>query len=124
MIRFILAAGCLALAMAAAPARAAAPHIDCRAAHDHVDQVICTSPETLSLEAEITALYGRGMATFGGEDRHRLAQSQLAYIHKRKGCDWAAHQSAHPGSAVDECVHAMMDERLRSLRRVVDLGRY
>ena len=124
MIGLLSGACCLAAIAIGTPALAASLPVDCRAAHDQVDRVICTSPESLALEAEITALYGRGMATFSGEDRHHLAQSQLAYIHKRKSCDWASHQSAHPGSAVDECVHAMMEVRLRSRRRVVDLGRY
>ena len=124
MIRLLSGACCLAVVAFGTPAFAASPPLACRAAHDEVDRVICTSPEAFALDGEITALYGRGMATFGDDDRHHLAQSQITYIHKRKGCDWAAHHSAHPGSAIDECVHAMMDERLRSLRRVVDSGRY
>lgn len=124
MIRLLFGACCLAAVAFGTAAAAASPPLACRAAHDEVDRVICTSPETLALEGEINALYGRGMATFNADDRHRLAQSQLTYIQKRKGCDWAAHHSAHPGSAIDECVHAMMDDRLRSLRHVVDSGRY
>jgi uncharacterized protein YecT (DUF1311 family) len=103
-------------------AQAAAPPVNCRGARTSVDRAICTSPETVALDQEITALYNRGMAKLAGEERHRLALSQVAYLHRRGGCNWASHHSAHPGPAVSECVSGAMGERLRFLRSVVDRG--
>jgi uncharacterized protein len=103
-------------------ARAATPSINCRGARSPVDRLICASPETVALDQEITALYNRGMAKFSGDERHRLAQSQLAYLHRRSGCNWASHHSAHPGPAVGECVAGVMGERLHGLRAAVDRG--
>ena len=103
-------------------ARAATPPINCRGARTPVDRMICASPETVALDQEITALYNRGMARLVGADRHRLAQTQLVYLRRRGGCDWAAHHSAHPGPAVTECVTGAMGDRLHFLRRLVDRG--
>ena len=105
-----------------APAIAATPPINCHGATQSIDRAICASPADTALDAEITALYNRGMATFEGSGRHHLAQNQLAYLKQRRGCDWASHHSAHPGPAVDECVRSSMEDRLRLLRAVVDRG--
>lgn len=117
--------GALSLAAVLMPglsAHAATPPIDCHRAATQVERQICASPESVAMDQEVTALYNRGMAKLLGEARHRLAQSQVAYVHKRAGCGWAAHHSAHPGVAVEECVTNTMGERLRTLRAVVDRG--
>ena len=101
----------------------AAPAIDCRKAGTAVDREICGSDELRAMDREVAALYDRGMAQVSGEERHRLAQSQLAFLRHREGCGWAAHHSAHPGVAVEECVRNAMDARLRRLRAAVDGGR-
>jgi uncharacterized protein YecT (DUF1311 family) len=105
-------------------ASAASPPIDCRKAASAVDREICGSPEFLAMDREITALYDRGMSQFSGEDRHRLAVSQQTFLRQRAGCGWAAHHSAHPGVAVEECVRNTMDGRVHALRLVVDRGRF
>ena len=116
----------LLLAMASAMsggAQAASPPIACAKARGEVERTICGSPELVALDREIAALYDRGAAEFTPDDRHRLAQSQLGFLKRRTGCTWAAHHSAHPGVAVEECVRAAMDARLHALRLVVDRGR-
>jgi uncharacterized protein len=126
MIRPLSRVMLLAL-IAIAPANlawAAATPINCRGARTPVDRMVCASPETVALDQEITALYNRGMAKLAGEERHWLAQTQLAYLRRRGGCDWASHHSAHPGPAITECVTGAMGERLRFLRSAVDRGGY
>jgi uncharacterized protein len=103
---------------------AATPSIHCRGAKSPVERTICASPESLALDQEVTALYNRGLAKFVASDKHRLALSQVAYIHHRGGCAWASHHSSHPGPAVTECVRGAMEERLRALRGIVDHGGY
>ena len=105
-------------------ARAAAPPIDCRTARGAVDEEICGSSEFRAMDRELTALYDRGMASFAPDDRHRLADSQLGFLKHRRGCEWAAHHSAHPGVAVEECVRSAMEGRLHALRAAVDHGGY
>ena len=122
-LRSALASIALALGGAGTPV-AAAPPIDCRKALNPADREICASPEFVAMDHEIAALYDRGMAQFAGGDRHRLAMSQLAFLHQRQGCAWAAHHSAHPGVAVEECVRGAMELRVRALRDVVDRGRF
>jgi uncharacterized protein len=122
-IRRNLSLAVLAFVMAmtaVAGAHAATPPINCHAARNPVERTICASPEIVALDQEITALYNRGMAKFAGEARHRLAQSQLAYLRRRAGCSWASHHSAHPGPAVDECIRSSMGDRLRGLRNAID----
>ena len=75
------------------------------------------------MDREIAALYDRGLTQMSGDDRHRLVVGQKAFIRQRTGCDWAAHHSAHPGIAVEECIRSTMETRVRSLRQVVDKGR-
>lgn len=116
------AATVTALLVVSASAQAAAPPIDCRKAHGAADQSICGSSEFLAMDREVTALYDRGMASFSEADRHRLAESQLGFLKKRRGCEWAAHHSAHPGVAVEECVRGAMEGRVHSLRAAVDRG--
>ena len=105
------------------PARALAPPIRCGGPLAIVDRTICESPEYVAMDREIAALYDRGRAAFTAEDRHRLAQGQLAFLKARSGCAWASHHSAHPGTAIGECIRDKMDIRLRSLRTAVDRGR-
>ncbi len=114
----------LDILFAATATRAAPPSIQCHAAKTSVERTICASPESLALDQEVTALYNRGLAKFMAADKHRLAQSQVAYIRHRDGCAWASHHSAHPGPAVSECVRGSMEERLRALRGIVDRGGY
>jgi uncharacterized protein YecT (DUF1311 family) len=106
------------------PASALTPPINCRAARTTIEREVCQSPELVALDREIAALYDRGLAAFPPADRHRLAQSQLAFLHKREGCQWAMHHSAHPGPALSECTRTSMDERVRLLRHIVDRGGY
>ena len=105
-------------------AGAAAPPIACRKAQTSVEREICGSTELLAMDREIAALYDRGMAQVSGEDRHRLALSQQGFLHRRGGCDWAAHHSAHPGVAIEECVRGTMEGRVRTLREIADRGRF
>jgi hypothetical protein len=72
------------------------------------------------MDRELAALYDRGLADLSGDKRHRLAQDQLAFLKKRNGCAWAAHHSAHPGPAVNECIRDKMEVRLRALRIIAD----
>ena len=102
---------------------AAAPPIACGAARSGVDRNICGNAELLAMDREIAALYDRGLAQVSGADRHRLVVSQQGFLRRRGGCDWAAHHSAHPGVAVEECVRGAMEARVRALREVADRGR-
>lgn len=122
--RHLVLAFTVAAPFCAATSGIAAPALDCRKAATDVDREICGSDELKAMDREIAALYDRGLASFTGEDRHRLAQSQVAFVHRREGCSWAAHHSAHPGVAVEECVRNSMDGRLRTLRSIVDRGRF
>ena len=117
----LLAAVCLL--GGAGGAGAVAPPIKCGGSLPIVDQTICESPEYVAMDREIAALYDRGRAQFTPDERHRLAQSQLAFLKVRSGCAWASHHSAHPGPAVGECVRDKMEIRLRALRAAVDRGR-
>lgn len=112
----VICAGILATGFA----RAATPPINCKKASTSVERAICASPEFAAMDREIAALYDRGLTELSGEDRHRLAQGQLAFLKARAGCAWAAHHSAHPGTAVGECIRDKMETRVRSLRNVVD----
>lgn len=105
-------------------ASAAAPAVDCRKAHGAVDGEICGSSEFLAMDRELAALYDRGMTAFSPADRRRLAESQLGFLKKRRGCEWAAHHSAHPGVAIEECVRNATEGRVHALRAVVDRGGY
>jgi uncharacterized protein YecT (DUF1311 family) len=103
-------------------ASSATPPINCKSATKPVERTICGSPEFVAMDREIDALYDRGLAQFSADDRHRLAQSQLAFLKQRSGCAWAAHHSAHPGPAVNECIREKMENRVRSLRATIDRG--
>ncbi len=74
------------------------------------------------MDRELAALYDRGLAEFTGDQRHQFAQGQISFLKQRSGCAWAAHHSAHPGTAVSECIRDKMETRLRSLRGAVDRG--
>ncbi len=101
---------------------AATPPINCKKARTPVEQTICASPEFIAMDRELAALYDRGLAEFSPDERHQLAQSQSAFLKQRDGCAWAAHHSAHPGTAVNECIRDKMEIRLRALRGAVDRG--
>jgi uncharacterized protein YecT (DUF1311 family) len=116
--------GAVFAVLAVAPLQAATPPINCRAARSVTDRALCEAPDQVAMDREIAALYDRGLAQFDPENRHRLAQSQLAFLKQRSGCAWASHHSAHPGPAVSECIRGVMDERVRVLRSVVDRGGY
>ena len=117
-------AAAITLLVVGGGARAAAPPMNCRKPHGAVDQEICGSGEFRAMDREVTALYDRGMAAFPAEDRHRLAESQASFLKRRHGCEWAAHHSAHPGVAVEECVRNAMEGRVHALRAAVDHGGY
>ncbi len=109
--------------LAFAPAAIALPStVKCRPARSAVDRMICASPEYLAIEREISALVDLGAVrlALAPEERRRLFESQAAYLRRRDSCDWASHHSAHPGAAVDECVRASMEARVRALRDVTD----
>jgi hypothetical protein len=114
----------LALFVTVGPIAAATAPVRCHAGGGTVVAMICGSPEYLAIDREIAALTDRGMAQFSRPDRARLAQSELRYFHQRQGCAWASHHSAHPGAAMDECLRASMEGRVRALRAMVDRGRF
>jgi uncharacterized protein len=119
-VRFVFYSVIFASILAPGFARAATSPINCKRVSTPVEQTICGSPEFVAMDREIAALYDRGLTELSGEDRHRLAQGQLAFLKGRAGCAWAAHHSAHPGSAVNECVRDKIETRIRVLRNVVD----
>ena len=112
-------AGSLLLAAITSPL-AAAPA--CRAPRGAVAQTICGSAEYRAMDMEIEALTARAKARLSKGEVSQLAQSTARYMRQRNGCAWAAHNSAHPGTAIDECVHASLDARVHRLRDVVDRG--
>jgi uncharacterized protein YecT (DUF1311 family) len=103
-------------------AHAATPPVNCKKASTVVERTICASPEFVAMDREIAALYDRALAGLSIDDRHRLAQDQLAFLKRRAGCAWAAHHSAHPGTAINECIRDKMETRVRALRNAVDHG--
>ena len=113
----------LALCVFVTPAAAAQSTLKCRVAGvSAITRTICASPEYLAMDREIVALLDRAEARFARVDAHRLAISQGAFLKKREGCEWASHNSAHPGAAVDECLRSVMDARVHALRIAVDRG--
>lgn len=120
MIRLALVLGLSTLSLSAVQAAMAPTR--CHPAKGAVAATICASSEYLAMDREIGALTDRGMARFTALDRKKLAQSELRYFRLRQGCSWAAHNSAHPGTAVEECIRAKMEGRLNSLRTLVDRG--
>ena len=119
--RLVQALGLFAL-LAAGPADASTSALKCRAVRGTIDKTICGSPEYLAMDREIAALVDLADLRFSPDDRHRLADGQTRYLERRASCQWAAHHSAHPGAAVDECLHASMDGRAKALRAAVDRG--
>ena len=113
----------LALCALLTPASAAQSTLKCRVAGvSTITRTICASPEYVAMDHEIVALLDLAETRFAPVDGHRLAISQKAYLKKREGCEWASHNSAHPGAAVDECLRAVMDARVHALRVAVDRG--
>lgn len=104
----------------AAAATAETKPIACRSTKSPAEKIVCASSELVAMDREIAALYDRGRSDVGADGRKHLANGQAAFLRQRKDCSWASHHSAHPGSALDECVRGAMDERLRVLRRFVD----
>ena len=108
---------------AGAQARSAAtPTIACRPPHDAVARIICDSPEYVAMDREIAALTDHAKSLLPAGELSQLAESQARFERQRKGCGWAAHNSAHPGAAIDECVRASLETRVRRLRDVVARG--
>jgi uncharacterized protein len=101
-------------------AEAATAPINCKKASTPVAEAICASPELVAMDREVAALYDRGLADLSGDERRKLAESQAAFVKARAGCAWAAHHSAHPGEAVNECIRDKMEIRVRALRGIVD----
>lgn len=116
-------AACALTAAHAAPARHAAaratPTYDCRKPHGSVGETICGSPEYRAMDREIAALTDRARLELTEGEESQLAASTQRFVRQRSGCEWAAHNSAHPGTAIDECVRASLEERVRRLRGVV-----
>ncbi len=121
-IRSALSVALGLLLIATATAKAAPSSLKCRPARGTVDQLICASSEYMAMDREISALVDLGAVrlALAPEERRRLFEGQAAYLRRRAGCDWASHHSAHPGAAVDECVRASMEARVRALREAVD----
>lgn len=117
--RLLLVALLWPVVAAAAPAT---PPLACRPPHSAVDRAICESSELLAMDREIAALYDRGRALTDPATRARMVRRRGLFLLARENCGWAAHDSAHPGTAVDECIRAAMDARLAALRRFVDAG--
>ena len=92
---------------------------DCRKPHSSVARTICTSPEYVAMDREIAALTDRAHAELTPGEQSQLVASTARFVRQRSGCEWAAHNSAHPGTAIDECVRASLEERVRRLRNVV-----
>ena len=116
-------AALLLLCALATPLAAAQSTLKCRVAGvSAITRTICASPEYVAMDHEIVALLDRAEARFAPVDAHRLVISQQAYLKKREGCEWASHNSAHPGAAVDECLRTVMDARVNALRMAVDRG--
>lgn len=105
----------------AAPAWAApqTKAFDCRKPHTAVARTICSSPEYVAMDREIAALTDRARAELSPGEQSQLVASTARFTRQRTGCEWAAHNSAHPGTAIDECVRASLEERVRRLRGVV-----
>ena len=121
---FLTLAACAAACCAVShPLTAATSTLKCRVAGaSAITRTICASPEYVAMDREIVALLDRAEARFAPIDAQRLAVSQGAFLKKREGCEWASHNSAHPGAAVDECLRAVMDARVHALRVAVDRG--
>lgn len=115
-LRFLGLAATLA---AASDVSAATATMKCRAPHGAVAATICGSPEYVAMDREIAALTDRAKAQLSKGELSQLAESQARYLRQRSGCAWAAHNSAHPGAAVDECIRASMEGRVHRLRDVV-----
>ena len=115
-------AAILAAALLSTGAWAASPPISCGKAASPVDRTICASPEFKAMDREIAALYDRALVQVQGEIRHRVVTGQQVFLKRRGGCAWAAHNSAHPGVAVEECVRGAMEARVGALRDAVDGG--
>ncbi len=113
-----------ALLSCATGAHAASPPIACGKAASPVDRTICASPEFKAMDREIAALYDRALTQVEGDARHRVVAGQQAFLKRRGGCAWAAHNSAHPGVAVEECVRGAMEARVGALRDAVDGGHF
>jgi len=111
-----LVLGVMLLASAAA---AETPTIKCHSARSAVAKTICDSPEYVAMDREIAALTDRATIALTPGERSQLKASTARYVRQRNGCEWAGHHSAHPGTAIDECVRASMEERVRRLRDVV-----
>ena len=71
------------------------------------------------MDREIAALTDRAKLELTDGEQSQLAASTARFVRQRSGCEWAAHNSAHPGTAIDECVRASLEERVRRLRGVV-----
>ncbi len=106
---------------ASAPSLAAQPTrtFDCKKPRSSVARTICTSPEYVAMDREIAALTDRARAELTSGEQSQLVASTARFVRQRSGCEWAAHNSAHPGTAIDECVRASLEERVRRLRGVV-----
>ena len=90
--------------------------LDCKAPRGAVARTICGSSEYVAMDREIAALTDRARAELTPGEESQLTASTARYIRQRAGCEWAAHNSAHPGTAIDECVRASLEERVRRLR--------
>ncbi len=112
---------CFAAGLAAAPdLSAATATMKCRPPRGAVAEIICGSSEYVAMDREIAALTDRAKTRLSLGEKSQLIQSEARYHRQRNGCSWAAHNSAHPGAAMDECIRASMEGRVKRLRDVVD----
>lgn len=110
---------CANAAGAAPTTLAPTPTFACRAPHGAVAHTLCDSAEYKAMDREIAALTDRAKAQLSRGELSQLAESTARFVRQRSGCGWAAHNSAHPGAAIDECVRASLEGRVRRLRDVV-----
>ena len=121
----LVALFCVSCAAEAATRRSSTVHVhatpayDCRKPQRAVAKTICESPEYRAMDREIAALTDRAKAELTEGEQSQLVASTARFTRQRAGCEWAAHNSAHPGTAIDECVRASLEERVRRLRSVV-----
>ena len=73
--------------------------------------------------ATTALLVGAALPSFAAQQTKtfdcKKPRPHARFVRQPSGCDWAAHNSAHPGAAIDECVRASLEERVRRLRGVV-----
>ena len=115
-----VASGAISLLLCGSRVAAAqTPTYKCHKPASAVARTICASSEYIAMDREIAALTDRAKAELTPGEQSQLTASIARYLRQRNGCEWAAHNSAHPGTAIDECIRSSLEERVRRLRGVV-----